>query len=499
MLGLDGADLAYIRAHAEALPTLGRALSRGALYEPAAPAALSGSVWPTFYSGKHPGMHGMYQHLVWDSARMGLRRIGPDWCLYEPFWKDLEDRGHRVVVMDVPYSFGTALQHGVEITDWGTHGQTHPFRCNRPDIEARIRQFGRSPIGRETPIEKTPKQLAAICKDLKSSAEKKADLVRDLMNELEWDLFITVFAETHRGGHLFFDEADWADGQISDDATPMLQVYQAVDRALSDILNDADQNTAVMIFSVHGMMLNPAQEHVVAPMMDRLNAVFLRDHCGHDGARPQSSGGLVGALRRMVPAHMQYAVGAAAPDRVRQWVVEREVIGGLNWSATPGLALRTDIRTELRLNLIGREAHGFLEPGSQLHHQYVEFLRAAFVNLKDADSGAALVDDMVDIQASFPGPRVDRLPDYAITWRAEPAAQRVHAPVLGTLNVKGAGVRGGDHTDFGFALLMNNRTGSQLPPLDNIADFAGFVGSLLHDTADPPVQSAGVATVTRAQ
>lgn len=483
MLGLDGADLYFIRSHADALPTLGKALATGTLYEPAAPEALSGSVWPTFYSGKHPGMHGMYQHLVWDADRMGLRRIGDDWCPYEPFWKDLEDRGHRVVVMDVPYSFGTALKTGVEITDWGTHGQTFPFRCNRPDIETHIRRFGRSPIGRETPIEKTPRQLAVIRRRLIEGAEKKADLIGQLMTALEWDLFIAVFGETHRGGHLFFDDSDVSHGKA--EPSPMLAVYQAVDRALAALVSQTDANTSVMIFSVHGMMRNPAQEHVVAPMMKRLNAAFVADHCNHKATRPQSANGLVGAARKLVPARLQHAVGSVAPDRIRQWVVEQEIVGGLDWSATPGLALRTDIRTELRLNLIGREAKGFLERGSHLHHRYVEFLRTAFINLTDADSGVRLVEEMVDIHARFPGPLVDRLPDYAITWQAAPAARRVHAPGLGHLDVTRPGVRGGDHTDTGFAVIVNSwQNGpSHLPPLDSITDFAGFVGALLGNTA----------------
>lgn len=484
MLGLDAADLHFIRSHADALPTLGKALDTGVLFEPAAPEPLSGSVWPTFYSGKHPGMHGMYQHLVWDADRMGLRLIGDDWCPYEPFWKDLENYGHRVVVMDVPFSFGTALQKGVEITDWGTHGQTYPFRCNQPEIEAHIRRFGRSPIGRETPIKKTPRQLATIRRRLIKGAEKKADLIRQLMAALEWDLFIAVFGETHRGGHLFFDEPDGADNNACAGHSPMLAVYQAVDRALADILKQTASNTAVMIFSVHGMTHNEAQEHVAAPMMNRLNAAFLRDYCNHEVPGRQSSGGMVGALRRIVPARIQHMVGSAAPDRIRQWVVEQEVIGGLDWSVTPGFSLRSDIRTEFRLNLIGREAKGYLERGSEMHRRYVDFLRTAFISLTDADSGVRLVEEMVDIHAQFPGPLVDRLPDYAITWCKVPAARRIHAPGIGHLDVSRPAIRGGDHTYSGFALLLNSRQDgpSHLPPLASTADFAGFVSALLGNT-----------------
>lgn len=105
VLGLDAADLDYIRARAHWLPTLASALESGTLFLPRAPEALSGSVWPTFYTGTGAGYHGIYQHLVWDPERMGLRRIGPDWSYHRPFWKDLEDQGKRCIVFDVPYTY----------------------------------------------------------------------------------------------------------------------------------------------------------------------------------------------------------------------------------------------------------------------------------------------------------------------------------------------------------------------------------------------------------
>jgi len=154
-IGLDGGDIDFILARRAALPTLARALDDGRLQRTAAPKALSGSVWPTFYSGRDPGAHGMYQHLVWDAERMGLRRIAPDWCCYRPFWQTLERDGHDVVVLDVPYSFPTSLERGAEIIDWGTHGQTWPMSSNRTDVDALVKRFGASPIGRETPVEKT--------------------------------------------------------------------------------------------------------------------------------------------------------------------------------------------------------------------------------------------------------------------------------------------------------------------------------------------------------
>ena len=481
MLGLDGGDLDYIREHRDNLPTLSKALEESRLFEPAAPTALSGSVWPTFYSGSHPGIHGIYQHLVWDAKRMGLTRIGPHRGTVKTFWQNLEDRGYRSVVLDVPYRFGLSPNHGVEVTDWGTHGQTFPTASNDQIARRLVRNIGRSPIGRETPIEKSPEQLTGIGRSIVRAARKKGALIRTLMRELDWDFFLAVFGETHRGGHLFFEQH----GEHNGDPAPLLQIYQTVDREISDIISQAGENTTFLIFSVHGMMRNPAQEHVVAPMMRRLNAEFLSRHCGQESVS-ESGRGMVNALRDLVPARLQYAVGAAAPDTVRQWVVEREIIGGLDWSKTPGFALRTDIRTEIRLNMVGREQDGFLEPGSSLHKSYVEFIRECFLALEDADSGTSLVEEVVDIQALFPGPNADRLPDYAVTWKPAPTARRVHTPLLGSFDVNRPELRGGDHTDQGFALLLDrdNPVTANLPPLEHTSDFAAFVTALMPDRTD---------------
>lgn len=480
LIGLDASDLRFIQSHAYALPTLRRFCDGGRCIETRSPVGLSGSVWPTFYTGTPPGEHGIYQHLVWDADQMGLRLIGPDWCQQRPFWADLEERGHRVVVMDVPYSFGGYLKRGVEIVDWGTQGQTQPFYCNDPELSKRIlREFGPSPIGRETPVHKNPRQLEKVRRSLVASAKKKAALTQKLMHELDWDVFLTVFAETHRGGHaLFGAEEDAASGSF-----PLLDVYQAVDEAVGQLLNNVDlRETTVMAFAVHGMTRDDSQSHIVRPLLDRVNRRFMEQHFGVSPSKTR--GGLIRALRRVAPPTLQLAVGELAPDAIRRWVVERELVGGLDWSRTPGFALRTDIRSELRLNLRGREARGILEPQSKEHRAYVAAVRQAFVPLRDAETGALLVDDLVDIRDLYPGESAEALPDLVITWHREPGARKLDCPSFGPIELTPVRARGGDHTDDGFALLMGPGSEyGELPPLKENHDYASFIGGLLARSA----------------
>jgi predicted AlkP superfamily phosphohydrolase/phosphomutase len=478
-IGLDACDLSLIQARKAQLPVLAKLTEAKFFCEPAAPKALTGSVWPSFYTGTHPGRHGIYQHIVWHAERMGLRLIGPEWCAFRPFWVDLEDRGRNVVVLDVPYTFPVFLKRGVEISDWGTHGRTRPLAANRPDVHAFLRAFGPSPIGRETPVKKSRTQLDAVHRSLLRSVDRKRDLMLALMKRFEWDVFITAFGELHRGGHTFYEEADAQDGSPE---TPLLEIYRKIDQALATILESVDfERTTVVFFSVHGMMRDYGQNHLMKPLMNRINQVFMKRHFGRE-VRARSAGGLVGRLRRVVPQHLQYAIGEITPDRVRHWVVEREIIGGVDWSETPGFSLRTDVRAEVRLNVVGRESKGILEPNSELSDAYVGSLRRAFLELRDHDTGDLLVDEVVPIQTIFPGERSHALPDFSINWRPAPVARRVTSPEIGVFEAASFGARGGDHNDFGFVSVLPSpgirSRMNALPPVGNIWNLGELIARL---------------------
>jgi hypothetical protein len=221
------------------------------------------------------------------------------------------------------------------------------------------------------------------------------------------------------------------------------------------------------------MMRDYAQGHLVRPLMKRINEVFLETHCQVPPKRAWKANSLIPYLRKAVPPRLQYAIGASSPDVVRQWIVEKDMIGGLDWTMTPGFALRTDIRTELRLNLIGRESQGMLKPQSELHAAYVSFMKNVFMELRDRETDARLVDEVVDTHHIFPGARNALLPDFVITWHPRPFVKRAYSPLVGELvSAQLPGARGGDHTDYGFAIVPDSL--ADLHPLHHITDVAGW-------------------------
>jgi predicted AlkP superfamily phosphohydrolase/phosphomutase len=96
LIGVDAAELNYIRAHLADLPNFRRALDDGRMVELRSQfEALPGSVWLSFFTGQNAGDHGFYLIQGWDAAAMRLRRVTPHWWPLEPFWRDLARQGLR--------------------------------------------------------------------------------------------------------------------------------------------------------------------------------------------------------------------------------------------------------------------------------------------------------------------------------------------------------------------------------------------------------------------
>lgn len=453
MLGLDAGDLDFIQSHRVLLPAFRRLFETGKLYPLKTTSdLLTGSVWPTFYTGTLPGEHGVYHHLQWDPKSMRIRRVAEGWLYCEPFWYELARQGIKVMVADVPMTFPTRLKTGTEIVNWGSHDQLGPFQCNRPDTADSItRQFGIHPMGPEIPVTKSRAQFSQIHRHLIAGAQQKGELIEYLLRSTDWDFFLAVFGETHRGGHLLWPE-DLPDSVIP--ANALLEVYQSVDHALSGILDQIDVNTTdLIVFSLHGMQANQSQEHFVAPIMERINAVFHRkdgkEECDAPGQRS-----LMRWLRNTVPARLQHAIAQAVPVSVRDWVVSHAVSDGYDWQRTPAFPLLADYNGYLRFNIEGREAKGCISRDSHTFQSYSEWLKDSFLELQLHDTGLPLVQDVVAAQTVFPGARSQLLPDFIVTWANAMPATRIDSKRLGQMAAKLETGRSGNHRHEGFALVL---------------------------------------------
>jgi len=471
LIGLDAADRGFIARHPGLMPNVSRILADGDVGDLAAE-ALPGAVWPSFCTGSRPPDHGIYHHMQWDPGRMSIRRMSGDWLPSRPFWRDLGERGVRVTAFDVPFVFPGASRDVLEVMNWGTHDNIADYWANDEAIGRRIRrEFGLSPMGFEITVDKTRAQLEGYRDGMIAGATAKGRLATWLMRERPWDVFITTFGETHRGGHTLWPYADAGD----DDPTPpraLEQVYRAVDDAVGAIVREAGEEADVVLFALHGMGPNSSQSHLTSTFMRRAVARFNGEPLPADAGDVP---GIFRTLRRVLPGQLQLAVAHAVPRSVRDRVVAREIGGGYVWRETLGFCMHGDLAGYLRLNLAGRERDGILtdERAAALR----TFLRSELEALT-IDGGRSPVHRVSFPAQDWAGARSHLLPDVLVEWDPDLSpVDAIHSPTLGTIRTRMATGRGGNHLFNGFYAHRGPRQG-RAPGPRHIAEVGAYAAAL---------------------
>ena len=478
MLGLDSISLPFVQENIRSLPTLASLLEQGTLRHLSSPATyLSASVWPTFLSGKQPGEHGQYFPFQW-SAEHGLyRRIaGAQWTeefADPPFWHDIAQSGVPTIALDIGHALCDERAPCLQITNW-SYQSSGSARASDPEVLKELRKrFGRRPIGPEVPIPKTARQCAAIRNQQIAAVKAKADATLYLMRK-PWRLFVSGWYEVHRAGHNLWP----IDSDFGSDASPdaMLAVYQETDRQLGRIcaaLDHDEADTSLLVFALHGMEPNRAQDHFLPEILSRLNRIYLGEQPKR--SRKPSNLNAMAFLRKALPATLQYRTASLLGERVQDWVVNRALTNGRAWERTPSFHLISGGEGLIRLNIKGRESPGFFDPASPELAAYVTWLRERLAAIEVCDTGEPLIEEIVDVDETFPGPRRRFLPDLILQWAPEAPDNRIRSPDIGEIEVSLATGRGGNHNDQAFVIAKGaEQFREAIGQVHHISELAGL-------------------------
>lgn len=131
----------------------------------------------------------------------------------------------------------------------------------------------------------------------------------------------------------------------------------------------------------------------------------------------------VKALRDLLPKEFarisrENCPAAAGAARAAQRVDTADI----DWGRTRAFCLPTDLEGYIRVNLRGREPAGCVEPGAE-YEAVLADLEAAPLELRDADTGAAVVREVWRIDRECPGDKRDFLPDLVVRWVGRAAAR----------------------------------------------------------------------------
>lgn len=485
---IDAMSLDYARPHLERLPVLKSLLENGTLKPLSTPAdRISASIWASLATGDGPGAHGHYYPFQWNADAMAFERTSSrawrERLSIKPFWHDLARRGVKTIAFDPGTTNDAADAPHTEIINWSYQSSGASSANDRALLAEIRRRFGHRPIGKEVPVPKTLAHSRRIRDELIRSIDAKAGAALWLMDREDWRFFLAGFYEIHRAGHnLLVVEGDFGSKA---DPDALLAVYEAQDRALGRLLDKAaDEKTTVIVFSLHSMEPNRAQEHFLDQIMARLASAWIV-HRGGAPAAPKGTN-LMKRLRAAIPARIQYSLAYLLGEHVQDWVVNRGLVAGADWKRKPAFRFASGGEGYLRLNLKGREREGCLEQHEVA--EYVAWLKDRLFEIKVAGGETPLIRGIFDARDLYPGERSDFLPDLILDYAPDEPVGAIESPFIGRLSAHLDTGRGGNHRGDAFMIVAG--PGSAHPSLSGIADIRDirtFIETLLlTESAEAP-------------
>ncbi|NEQ49716.1 MAG: nucleotide pyrophosphatase [Leptolyngbya sp. SIO3F4] len=273
-IGLDAADPNVLETWMSAgkLPTLARLRQKGCYsrlsntehYRAETP-------WTTFISGQPPEKTGYWGPIKYDPETYSVKEVGAyDYQENPPFYALGEQR--KVIAFDIPQSALSEQVNGTHVLGWGAHSpMTASHSTPEKALAQIIAEHGEHPAFLKDFAEcRSLHALTRLQRAMSVGIERKANICASLLSEQRWDLFLTIFGETHTAGHYMWhlSQPDHPLYCIAEAGAEdlMLKTFVEVDQAIGKILDASPQPANVVIFSAHGMGAN---------VMDVPSMVFL--------------------------------------------------------------------------------------------------------------------------------------------------------------------------------------------------------------------------------
>lgn len=418
IVGIDSAEPTLVRALIDAgrLPAIAGLLADGWWRDLASPAVIgSGTVWPTFMTGRPPAEHGVHIHpFAWSPSTMSLETavVEP-----RPWWWEEADRGRRVLELDVPISAPGAPAGVTQVLEWGAHDILRGRVSTSPvELAGEIRRrFGRHPfVGEPRPPhhETSPAYRAAALSRAREGVRLRGELASWLLAREQPDLAVVAFPEWHHVAHVL-----WPETGVS--TSPLADLLCDIDAQIGRLEASRSWGT-VAVLSLHGMRAARGVPTILPPLLETLGYATP--------VTPPARQRVARSVKARLPEPLRQAWRRRAPPGLAQAVATASLPLALDWTRTRAFALPSDQNGWIRVNLAGRERDGIVSPGE--FDSLCDELAATLEALTDRE-GRPVVERVLRTapRGSAPCPT---LPDLVTHWA--PAAHadplKLDRPVL---------------------------------------------------------------------
>lgn len=459
--------------------------------------------WTTFATGIAPDQTGYYGPLVYnpDSYRM-VTEAAYDYEEYPPFYALGED--YRVIAFDMPQVRLNRKINGIQVAAWGAHSpQVEQGSLPENVLPELHKKYGKHPaLHKDYACVGNFEKTMEVQERLLEGIRKRAQICLDFIKDEEWDLFMTVFGEAHACMHICWhlsqpDHPLYEQFQARlEGRDPMLECFQAMDKAIGDMLEAAPHDTQFIVYSLHGM--GPA-------FMDLSTLVFLPEYLyrhnfpgkqalgdarvvkSHDTDLTEYDFGfwerhiwntryepnpLKRAIKKYLPNRLYLPIAnkvdpVSEDDLVSPFGMSElgEAVGWNPahwyhklWPSMRAFAIPTFGEGFVRLNVKGRDPDGLLEPED--FEAECDRIEDMLMKITDADDGEKMVHRVVRTRAEpFQKQERGHFADLIVLMKDKRPPSRVTHPELGTIGPLPR-YRSGTHRHTGMLLGCGSQLNS---------------------------------------
>lgn len=418
--------------------------------------------WTTFITGCLPAKTGYWSPFKFIEGTYNVEELEAyDFQEYQPFYALGED--YRVAAFDLPQSTLSEQVNGLQVLAWGAHSPQTPSHSLPSQLFDEINHsYGKHPaLHRDHGDWWDEEYLSRLQESLAAGIKQRVSICQDFLQQEPWNLFLTIFGETHSAGHdlWYLSQSDhplYQHGRKNYDSDPMLEVFENVDKAIGDILTAAPEDAYIVVFAAHGSGNNttdvssmlflpeflyrfnfPGKVAIAAgkpgnppPLVTKTKR---KTWTGEIWQRKYESNPIKQLLRNHIPTkfypYLDLVFGSSdvdlrSPDELRQegqslfW--QPTMWYSSLWSQMKAFAIPSFSEGYIRINLKGREPDGIVL--LEEYNALCEELTQELYQLTNPRTSKSIVKKVVRTRQS-PTERDPKLPDadIVVIWAEQPA------------------------------------------------------------------------------
>jgi predicted AlkP superfamily phosphohydrolase/phosphomutase len=442
-LAFDSPGVRLLRAGLDAgrLPTLagllarGRSVSLADRQEIATPTS-----WPTLLRGCEFPQHGLSADRAFAPGEYRIDDVPPEAAAVPPFWRHLSDAGLRSVVLSAYSSPLLDGFNGLQVNGWGSHdpfdAKLGRFRSDPPELLGELDALvGPRTLRWDGTPPRGARAVRKYVEDMVHGCEQQARAALRMLDSGDWRFAFASFPECHQAGHWLWHHADPGDPGHEPDAPAdvrdgLLRIYEATDAAIGSVIAALPPGTVVLVISPYDMGPNHHLDEVLPAVLEHAGWM-VRPSSAQLDARTRVLRAGRRAVRAAVPLALRPALGRIAG---RDRLLAELAASAVDWSSTRAVPVPSDGSSGLRLNLVGREPEGTVQPGADAERALVA-LAELMGDLRCADTGRTLVARMARYEELFDAEPLTGPADLFVQWERITRPRAVRSEGTGEIAV----------------------------------------------------------------